>query len=131
MQFTNAVTLALTLFSASILAAPSPESAWGSAATIQLANDQTGANANVAVPVDGVKRSVEELWGHTSVAQNGIVFASSAQLVAFSQTVDCTITEYQPHLSATLNAEKNWASLGGGHAMDLCSAQVVCKCEGM
>lgn len=131
MRFINAVVApAFILFSASGWAAPSPQSSWLPTATLQLANDQSGANANIAVPVDGVKRSVQELWGYTSIAQNGLVFASSAQLAAFSQTVVCTITDDQFHLSATLNAEKTWVSLGGGRAADLCSAQVICKCEG-
>lgn len=126
--------LAFTLFSVSGEAAPSPGSAgsaWGSTATIQLASDHSGANANVAVPVDGVTRSVEELWGHTSIAQDGLVFASSAQLVAFSQTVVCTITDNHPHVRATLDAERTWVSLRGGPVVDLCSAQIVCRCEGM
>lgn len=125
-----AAALTLALFAASGRAAPSPESAWGSTATIQLANDQSGANANVAVPVDGVTRSVEDLWGHTSIARGGLVFASSVQLVSFSQTVVCTITDDHPHVFATLNAEKTWVSLAGGGVVDLCSAQVVCRCEG-
>lgn len=131
MQFTNAVSLALTLFSASGLAAPTPQSAWGTTATIQLANDQSGANADVAVHVDGVKRPVQELWGQSSIAQNGLVFASSAQLVDFAQTVVCTITEDWPYLSTTLDAEGTYASLGHGRVVDLCSAQVMCTCEGM
>jgi hypothetical protein len=130
MQLINASALACALLSASGLAYPNA-GGWKTTATIQLANDQSGANANVAVPVDGVKRSVEELWGHTAVAQHGLVFASSAQLTAFDQTTVCTITE-EPHLSVTLDAEKTWVSLGGhGHPVDLCSAFVVCECEGM
>lgn len=128
MQFTNAAALACALLSSISLAAPA-EGAWKTTATIQLANDQSGANANVAVPVDGVKRSVQELWGHTSVAKNGLVFASSTQLVAFQQTTVCTITE-EPRVHVTLDAQKTWASFGGG-VVDLCSAYVVCKCEGM
>lgn len=132
MRFTTtAVALAFTLFSVSGGAAPTPASAYGSTATIQLANDQSGANINVAVPVDGVTRFVEELWGRTSIAQNGLVFASTAQLIAFSQTVVCTFTYDNPSLSATLNAETTWVSFGGGRVVDLCSAQVVCKCDGM
>ncbi|KAJ5376546.1 hypothetical protein N7509_013432 [Penicillium cosmopolitanum] len=105
MQFTNAAALAF-----------------------QLANDQSGANSNVAVPVDGKKRPVQELWGHTAVAKHGLVFASSAQLVAFQQTTVCTITE-EPRVDVTLDAKKTWASFGG--VVDLCAAYIVCKCEGM
>lgn len=131
MQFTNAVSLALTLFSASGLAAPTPQSAWGTTATIQLANDQSGAYADVAVPVDAVKRPVQELFGQTSIAEDGLVFASSAQLVDFEQTVVCTITDDWPYLSTTLEAEGLYASLGDGRAVDLCAAQIMCTCEGV
>ncbi|KAJ5692000.1 hypothetical protein N7462_001423 [Penicillium macrosclerotiorum] len=128
MYLLNVSAVALALFTSGSLAAPT-EASWATTATIQLANDQSGANANVAVPVDGVKRPVQELWGHTAVARNGLVFASSAQLTAFQQTTVCTITE-EPRLSATLDAEKTWVSLGG-HVVDLCSAYVVCECKGM
>lgn len=128
MHFTNAAALACALFSSIGLAAPS-ESAWKTTATIQLANDQSGANANVAIPVDGVKRPVQELWGHTSLAHNGRVFASSAQLTAFQQSTVCTITA-EPRIDAKLNSEKTWTSLGGG-VVDICSAWVVCECKRM
>lgn len=132
MQFiAAAAAFAFAIFSVPGEAAPSPGPVWSSTATIQLANDHSGANADVAIPVDGVTRSIEELWGHTSIARNGLVFASSAQLVAFSQTVVCTITDDHPHVRATLDAEKTWVSLGGGRVVDLCSAHVVCRCEDM
>lgn len=126
MQFTNIAALALGLFASSGLATPP---SWVKPATIQLANEQSGANANVAVPVDGVKRPVQELWGHTAVAHEGLVFASSAMLTAFQQTTVCEFTE-EPLLDAKLNAEKTYTSFGGG-VKDLCAAYVVCKCEGM
>ena len=124
MQFTNVAALALGFFASSGLAAPS----WAQSVTIQLANEQSGANSNVAVPVDGVKRPVQELWGHTAVAHEGLVFASSAMFTAFQQTTVCTFTE-EPRLGATLTAEKTYTSFGG--VRDLCAAYVVCKCEGM
>ncbi|CAI7606825.1 unnamed protein product [Penicillium discolor] len=86
MQFINASALAFSLFWVSGLASPTPQAGWKTTATLQLANDQSGANANVPVPIDGVKYSVQELWGHTAVAQHGLVFASSAQVTAFDQT---------------------------------------------
>jgi hypothetical protein len=124
MQFTNLAALTLGLFASSGLAAPS----WVKPAHIQLANEQSGANANVAVPVDGVKRPVQELWGHTAVAHEGLVFASSAMLISSPRTTVCTFTE-EPHLDAHLDAEKTYTSFGG--VKDLCAAYVVCKCEGM
>lgn len=125
MQFTNAAALACALFSSVGLSAPL-ESAWGSVATVQLANDHSGANANVNIPVDGEKRSVQELWGHTAVAEHGLVFASSTQLTAFKQTTSCTFTKGDK-VEATLNAQKTWASFGG--VVDLCDAYIVCECD--
>lgn len=125
MQLTNVTALALGLFTSSGLAAPS----WAKAATIQLANERSGAKANVAVPVDGVKRPVQELWGHTAVAHEGLVFASSAMLTDFQQTVVCEFTK-ESRLHVNMDSEKTYASFGEG-VEDLCAAYVVCKCEGM
>ncbi|KAJ5368031.1 uncharacterized protein N7496_007791 [Penicillium cataractarum] len=131
MHFSNAAALASALFSTIAYAAPAAEFGWKPlTATVQLANDQSGANANVVIPIDGVKRPVQELWGNTAVAHNGLVFASSAQLTAYQQTTVCTITEEKPHLSATLDAERTSVSLGRP-IVDLCSAYIVCECEGM
>lgn len=126
MQLTNVTALVLGLLTSSGLAAPP---SWVKPATIQLANEQSGATANVAVPVDGVKRPVQELWGHTAVAHEGLVFASSAMLTVFQQTTVCEFTE-EPRLDVSMNAEKTYTSFGGG-VKDLCAAYVVCKCEGM
>ncbi|CAI7603145.1 unnamed protein product [Penicillium bialowiezense] len=120
MQLINASALACALFSVAGLATPTPQAAWKTEATVQLANDQSGANANVAVPIDGVKRPIQELWGHTAVAKTGLVFASSAMLTAFDETTVCTITE-ESGVIATLTAEKTWRSVGG-QVEDLCSA---------
>lgn len=92
--------------------------------TIQLANDQSGANANVAVPTDGHKRSIKSLWGHTAVAKGGNVYASSAQLVAFQQDTVCEI--FGDNLHAELNARQTWVSLAGGKVINLDHAYVVC-----
>lgn len=129
MQFINVSALACALLSVSGLASPTPQAGWKTEATVQLANDQTGAYANVAVPIDGVKRPIQELWGNTAVGENGLVFASSSQLTAFDQTTVCTITE-ESGLIATLTAEKTWVSVGG-QVEDLCAAFIECECARM
>ncbi|KAF3400181.1 hypothetical protein F1880_008112 [Penicillium rolfsii] len=131
MHFSNAAALTSALFSTIAFAAPASEFGWEPlTATVQLSNDQSGSMANVIIPIDGVKRPVQELWGNTAVAHNGLVFASSAQLTSFEQTTVCTITEENHHLSASLDAEVTWTTLGGP-IVDLCSAYIVCECEGM
>ncbi|KAJ5894230.1 hypothetical protein N7495_005921 [Penicillium taxi] len=92
-------------------------------ATVQLSNDQTGANANINIPVDGQKYAVQELWGSSALAPKGLVFASSAQLVAFGQNTVCTFTRDSETL--LLNAQTTWGSFGS--VMDLCGAEISCK----
>lgn len=93
-------------------------------ATLQLANDQSGANANVAVPEDGKKYSIKSLWGRTAVAKNDVVYATSAQLVAFQQDTECRIFGDDIHVE--LDAKKTWAQLKGGKVVNLNHAYVVC-----
>lgn len=95
-------------------------------ATVQLANEQSGANANVDIPTDGNLRSVASLWGSTSVSKDGVVYATSTQLVAFQQDTSCVI--FQPdHYHAELDASNTWVSLSGGEVVDLNGAFVVCE----
>ncbi|KAJ5815148.1 hypothetical protein N7474_006925 [Penicillium riverlandense] len=125
MQFINTAALAIAFLTTSGLAAPfySPTSV-----TVQLANDQSGANADIAVPADGQAYSIQQLYGSTAVAEHGLVFASSAQVVAFQQATSCTITG-QSSPSVTLDSQRTWESFGG--VVDLCSATITCVCEGM
>ena len=125
MQYISTIILACALSSVA-LSAP-VEAPWATTATIQLANDQSGRNANVSVPIDGVYRPVQELWGNTAVAQNGLVFASSAQLTAFDKTTVCRIIQ-EPFIDVNLDAQRTWASATGG-VVDLCAAYIVCECE--
>ncbi|CAI7665563.1 unnamed protein product [Penicillium viridicatum] len=99
--------------------------AFATDATVQLANDQSGANANVAIPTDGHPRSVAHLWGKTPVSKDGVVYATSAQLVAFQQDTSCVIFQ-RDHYHAELDAQKTWVSLKGGEVVDLNGAFVVC-----
>ncbi|KAJ9491034.1 hypothetical protein VN97_g2232 [Penicillium thymicola] len=97
-------------------------------ATVQLANDKSGANANVAIPTDGNPRSVAHLWGKTPVSKDGVVYASSAQLVAFQHDTSCVIFQ-RDHYHAELDAQKTWVSLSGGEVVNLNDAFVVCEDE--
>ncbi|KAJ5888725.1 hypothetical protein N7495_008766 [Penicillium taxi] len=124
MQFSNLATITCVLLSSSGSAAP--QAPWATTATVQLSNDKTGASVDVVVPVDGQKYAVQELWGNTAVASEGIVSASSTQLVTFEQTTVCTLTE-EPLLQVTLDAKTTWASLGP--VVDLCAAYVSCQCD--
>lgn len=102
-----------------------PEKRNANEVTVQLANDQSGANANVRVPEDGKKRSIDSLWGRTAVAINGVVYATSAQLTQFQQDSACEISG-EDRLDAKLNARQTWVSLRGGSVVNLKDAWIVC-----
>lgn len=131
MQFINVAAVASALFSVAF-AAPAAELGWKpQTATVQLANEQSGASANVVIPIDGISRPVQELWSHTAISaeHHGLVFASSAQLTTFQQSTVCTITEDSHHVDAKLDAEKTWVSFGDA-PIELCAALITCHCEG-
>lgn len=124
MKLTGTTALLLAYLSAATLADSSKDGK-PATATIQLANDHSGANANVAVPENGQKYSIKSLWERTAVAKNGVVSASSAQLVAFQQDTVCKIFGGD-HIHVELDARKTWAQLKGGKVVDLDHAFVVC-----
>lgn len=102
-----------------------PEKRNANDVTVQLANDQSGANANVPVPADGKKRHIAALWGKTPLARKGTVYATSAQLTKFQQDSVCEISG-DHHLDAKLNARQTWVSLKGGAVVNLEDAFIVC-----
>jgi hypothetical protein len=118
MKISTNVALALAFLTSSV-------SATAPSVTVQLANDQSGANANVNIRADGAKHRVESLWGHTSVARNGVVYASSTQLTAFQQDTVCKI--FGGGVDVTLTAIHTWSWLEGGKVVNLKDAYIVCK----
>ncbi|KAI9035213.1 uncharacterized protein KD926_004277 [Aspergillus affinis] len=100
-----------SLLAASVYAAP-VEELQGQQVTVSLANDQSGANAGVQFAADGADRSIFALYGGTAVGAGGIVLASSAQLTAFPQTINCVIKNNGVTI-ATLTAQKTFADLDG------------------
>ncbi|RHZ61982.1 uncharacterized protein CDV56_101782 [Aspergillus thermomutatus] len=122
MKISTNIALVLAFLTTSISANPSAETR---VVTVQLANDQSGANADVTIPANGVKHTIESLWGKTAVAQKGVVYASSAQLTAFQQSTSCRI--FGPGVDVTLNAMHTWSWLSGGKVVDLQAASLVCK----
>lgn len=93
---------------------------------VQLANDQTGANANAKVPTDGHPRPIEVLWGHTAVSTKGVVKASSAQLTKFEKDDKCKILQKHPHVDAELDARRTWTWLAGGKPVELKDGVIIC-----
>lgn len=122
MKFINSLTLTMGLLATipGVLAGP-PETV-----TVQLANDQSGANADVKVPTDGWHYPIQALWGHTAVAVQGVVSASSAQLTQFHQDTVCEIVQEQPSVDATLNSRQTWVSLANGKVVELKYGFISC-----
>ncbi|PLB46348.1 hypothetical protein P170DRAFT_362060 [Aspergillus steynii IBT 23096] len=102
--------IVFSLLAASVFAAPVEERALQ--VTVSLANDQSGANAGVQFPADGNNRSIRTLYGNTPVGAGGTVLASSAQLTAFPQTINCVIRN-NGAVIATLTAQRTFADLDG------------------
>ncbi|KAI9930286.1 hypothetical protein ASPWEDRAFT_294100 [Aspergillus wentii DTO 134E9] len=127
MKITNTLPLAFFLLaSAAADAEPDKENIHPvNTVRVQLANDQSGANANKQVPTDGVKHSIDSLWGDTAVARHGVVFATSAQLTANFQNTACTISQ-PPKVHAELDSQRTWVSLDGGKVVELDHGFITC-----
>ncbi|OGM49325.1 hypothetical protein ABOM_003586 [Aspergillus bombycis] len=113
--------LGLMATTSSVIASPTDVQS----VTVQLSNEQSGANANVDIPTDGNQRSIQSLWGHTDVTVKGVVTASSAQFNKFQQTSHCKIVQ-QPDVNAELNAQQTWVSLNQGKLVQLSHGHIRC-----
>jgi len=123
MKTTAVATLLFTLLASFTSAAPTKRQ---STITLQLSNDQTGAYADISIPVDDVSRSVASLYANTRIIENGTPVATSAMLTQFQQDTTCTLSQ-DPNLSVTLTAEVTWVSLDHGAPFELATATVVCS----
>lgn len=93
--------------------------------TLQLTNDQSGANINQAFPADGKKYAVKNYWGNSALARGGGIYASSAQISAFQQGTFCIIEV--SHVDVQLDARNTWTFLAGGELIDLSDASLSCR----
>ena len=112
MQFTIASVIAL--FAASSLAAPAGNYAINQA-RISLSNDNSGANGNALVSIDGVNRSLINVFADTRAVQNGQILISSVMLTegsAFNPTCKFFTPAGVEVSSATLTATRTFAKLG-------------------
>lgn len=107
------------------MSAPIEPARSGQTVTIQLANDQSGANVNEAIPADGKKYVVRDYWGHSVLSEGGKIYATSAQLTAFQQSTVCIIEG--SHVDVRLDSRKTWTFLAGGPVVDLSDATVSCR----
>lgn len=103
----------IALLASTAVAAPA-----GATAQVALSNDQTGANGNAIVPLDGVARPVISLYAGTNVVKNGQVLVSSTMLtggIAFNPT--CVFSSANGTPVTTLNATQTFKKLGNNPNM--------------
>lgn len=82
--------LLATIFGSTISAAPTLSSRdTVPSITISISNDQTGRNAAVTVPGDGIARNIPDLFRGTAVDQDGAITGTSAQLIQFADNTRC------------------------------------------
>ncbi|PTB62044.1 hypothetical protein BBK36DRAFT_1145123 [Trichoderma citrinoviride] len=87
MRFAIASSLSLLALTAS--AAPSPRDV--GTVQVQFANDQTGANGNARIPLDGRPVELGQAYGHTNLEKDGTLFVTSLQFTADFQNVECIV----------------------------------------
>lgn len=124
MQF-NIATIS-ALFAATACALPAAQgSSAPQMATVSFINDLTGAHAPVNAPLDGTVINLYNALTGTPVGVPNRVFATSAQLIAYPQSVGCTITELDGTQLGQLTARQTYAVLQSG-GMNLDGANMTC-----
>ncbi|KAL6872213.1 hypothetical protein HDV57DRAFT_520350 [Trichoderma longibrachiatum] len=88
MRFSVASALSLLALTAS--AAPNPPHNPGTV-QVQFANDQTGANGNARIPLDGRPVNLGQAYGHTNLEKDGTLFVTSLFFTADFQNVECIV----------------------------------------
>lgn len=118
-----------SLLVASVAAAPL-EARDAPSVTFALSNDNSGAYAGVPFAADGTDKTISSLFGTTSVASNGQVWATSAQLTAFPQTISCVLMNNGATLT-TFTAWHTYFDLDGNPSaaipVDLTAAVINCS----
>ncbi|KAJ6032613.1 hypothetical protein N7540_003345 [Penicillium herquei] len=113
MQFS--ITL-LALLPAALVSAVPVDSRTLPEVTFSLSNDQSGANAGATFLADGYDRWISDLFKGTSVAAGGNVLASSGQLTAFPQNINCVLKNNGNYLT-TLTTQNTFVDIDGNPAV--------------
>jgi hypothetical protein len=105
----------LALLATSVVALPSGFEARQSPneITFTIINDQSGAQAAATIPIDGTTWGFESLFGTSSLASNGQILATSSQLIAFPQGVDCIIFQSAKAVVGHLTPSHTYLDLDG------------------
>ena len=122
---------ALALFAAVASAAPTIIARDFPTVTIQLSNDQSGANAAVPIVTDGTPTLIGSVFAGTSVDVNGEIIATSAQLTQFVQGTFCVIENFAGTVVAKLNTDSTFADLDGNPnaavPTDVTGLAIICE----
>lgn len=94
---------------------------------LQLSDEVSGANTDVNVTVDGVPQSLQDLFLGTAVEKNGVVLATSAQLVQNFQGIDCKIELANGDVLADLNTNSNFSFLLNGQEVNVDGDTITCN----
>jgi opacity protein-like surface antigen len=127
MKSFTAITLSLIGLA---LAAPSALDTRTTAVTIQLTNDQSGANSNAAVPLDGASHPIAALYAGSSIANGGFK-VTSALLNQFPQKFSCTVKNNNGVAVGTLNSQHTYLDLDGNPSASIptsyASGSITCS----
>ncbi|KAJ6095971.1 hypothetical protein N7486_006717 [Penicillium sp. IBT 16267x] len=97
--------------------------------TFALSNDQTGAYAGATFLTDGTDKHLSNLFARTSVGAGGNVIATSGQLTAFPQTINCVLKNNGATIT-TLTAQHTYVDIDGNPSasipVNLNSATINC-----
>lgn len=118
-----------SLLVASVAAVPL-EARTAQSVTFALSNDNSGAYAGATFSADGSDKTITSLFGTSSVASGGHVWATSAQLTAFPQTISCVLKNNGATVT-TLTAQHTYFDLDGNPSaaipVDLTGAVINCS----
>jgi hypothetical protein len=118
-----------SLLVATIAAAPL-EARDAPTVTFALSNDRSGAYAGAAFSADGTDKTISSLFGTSSVSSGGRIWATSAQLTAFPQTISCVLKNNGATVT-TLTAQHTYFDLDGNPTaatpVDVTGAVINCR----
>lgn len=86
--------------------------------TFALSNDQTGAYAGKTFSADGTDKPLSSLFAGTSVGASGQVVATSGQLTAFPQSINCVLKNHGAAIT-TLTAQNTYIDLDGNPSVSI------------
>lgn len=87
----SAIAFSLSLLALAVSAAPSSRNV--GKVTVQLSNDNSGANGDAAIPLDGTPVDIGQAFGHSNLFKDGTLFVTSIFFVANFQNVECTVVK--------------------------------------